>query len=99
MVLKTTDNDLRQNYFSSSAGLTDLLVGNRQAKFEDTPWKKNGKTYQHVLRIQIYTGNPYFSMDHFIRHRQVSASMSGVSKAFVNASQGVICVSLVDFGG
>lgn len=98
-MLKTTDNDLRQNYFSSNAGLTDLLVRNRQAKFEDTPWKKNGKTYQHVLRIQIYTGNPYFSMDHFIRRWQVSATLSGLSKAFVNASQGVIWVPLGDFGG
>lgn len=99
MVLRTTDIVLKQNYFSSSAGFTDFLVGNGQAKFEDNPWEKNDKTYQHVLRIQSYTGNPYFSMDLFIRHSQVSATSSGISKAFANASQGVIWVSLGVLGG
>lgn len=40
MVLRTTDIVLKQNYFSSSAGFTDFLVGNGQAKFEDNPWGK-----------------------------------------------------------
>ena len=99
MVFRTTDIVLRQNCFSSRLQFTDLLVGNRQAKFEDNPWEKNGKTYQHVLSIQSYTGNPYFSMDLFIRHLQVSATSSGISKAFANASQGVIWVSLGVLGG
>lgn len=79
MVLRTTDIVLRQSYFSSRAGFTDFVVGNGQAKFEDNPWEKNGKTYQHVLRIQSYTGNPYFSMDLFIRYWKVSATSSGIS--------------------
>lgn len=53
LVLKTTDNDLRQNYFSSNAGLTDLLVRNRQAKFEDTPWKKMVKLTSMFLGFKF----------------------------------------------
>lgn len=53
MVLKTTDNDLRQNYFSPSAGFIDLLVGNGQAKFKDTPWKKMEKLTSMFLGFKV----------------------------------------------